>query len=139
MLALSRLQPDPTRTGEFLACLWQGPVPDSFSMLKWLYLEGEVRSMVLLWEGDETARTYVDRVFGSYGALTTEVVTDATPGLAACLSRDLDGFGSWLASRGTPPTEVDRQLDVRRRGLNSRTQAEAAAAGRAWSEGQGQS
>jgi hypothetical protein len=135
VLALSRLQPDPTRLGEFLACLWQGPVPDSFTMHKWLYLGDEARSMLLLWEGDEAARSYVDQVFGSYGVLSTEAVTDATPGLRACLSRDLDGFGAWLASRGTPPAEVDRQLDVRRRGLHARTPAEAAAAGRAWSEG----
>jgi hypothetical protein len=132
MLHVSRFRPDQTRTAEFLACLWQGPVPESLKLREWLYVEGTPRSMVLVWEGDEAAGAYIEQAFGGFGDLTTETVTDATPGLGACLARDLDGFGAWLAARGEPPVEVDRQLDVRRRGLHASSQAAAAEAGRAW-------
>jgi hypothetical protein len=132
VLHLSRFQPDTARTAEFLACLWQGSVPESFALREWLYVEVSPRAMVLLWEGDDEAAAYVERNFGGFGVLTTEVVTSATPGLAACLDRDLDGFGAWLAARGSTDDEIARQLDVRRRGLEAASQAEAAAGGRAW-------
>jgi hypothetical protein len=132
MLHVSRFRPDPTRVAEFLACLWQGPVPESLKLREWLYIEGEPRSMFLVWEGDEAAGAYVEQAFAGFGGLTTEIVTDATPGLAACLDRDLDAFGAWLAARDTPPDEITRQLDVRRRGLHAASQATAADAGRAW-------
>jgi hypothetical protein len=124
MLYLSRFVPDPTRTGEFLACLWQGPVPDDLTLHRWLYTTGSPPSMVLVWEGDDSASEYVQRAFGGFGGLTTEamidatVMTDATPGLAACLARDLDG---------------------RRRGLEAPSQEAAAVAGRAWAAAPGPS
>jgi hypothetical protein len=127
--------PDPARVGAFLACLWQGPVPDDLVLHRWLYLEGEPRSMALLWEGGDDAGAWVDRSFGSFGTLSTTAVTDATGGLAACLERDLDAFGAWLRARGSSDAEVDRALDVRRRGLHAATQHEAAAAGRGWAAG----
>jgi hypothetical protein len=129
---LSQFQPDPQRTGEFLATLWQGPVPDSLVLHQWLYLDSSPRSILLLWDGDDEARAYVERAFGGFGALTTQVVTDATEGLALCLRRDLDGFGRWLADRGTSDAEIERQLDVRRRGRDAPTPETALAAGRAW-------
>jgi hypothetical protein len=133
MLHVSRFTPDPHRFGEFLACLWQGPVPADLVLHRWLYLQGQPRSMLMLWEGDGSAESYVERVFGSFGTLDTEPVTDATPGLAACFARDLEGFGQYLRSeRAADETEVRVQLDVRRRGMAAPTFEAAAAAGRAW-------
>ena len=80
---VSRFTPDPSRQAEFLACLWQGDVPSSLRLSKWLYLAGEPRRMLLLWEGDDEAAAYVERAFGGFGVLDTEAVTDSTPGLAA--------------------------------------------------------
>ncbi len=132
MVRLSQFQPDIHRTGEFLAILWQGQVPKSLILHKWLYLESSSRTILLLWEGDDDARAYVERVFGGFGALTTQVVTDATEGLALCFDRDLDGFGRWLAERGTSATEIERQIEVRRRGRDAPTPELAISAGRAW-------
>jgi hypothetical protein len=135
MLYLSRFQPEPSRSAEFLACLWQGQVPADLTLHRWLYVGEGPKEMVLFWEGGEAAKAYVEKAFGDFGTLSTQPVTDATPGLQACLERDLDAFGRWLSERGTPAAQVDRQLDVRRRGLQSTSREEAAAAGRAWAAG----
>lgn len=132
MLHVSRFKPDASRFGEFLACLWQGDVPDSLVLHRWLYVEVEPREMLLYWDGDEAALAWIDQAFGGFGELRHEVVSDGTAGLAAALERDLDGFGRWLARRGSTPAEVDVQLEVRRLGLYAANQEEAAAGGRAW-------
>ena len=132
MMNLSRFRPDPTRSAEFLAGLWQGPAPEDLVLHRWLYLEGEPREMVLLWEGGDGAREWVERSFGDFGVLTSEPVSDSTGGLAACLARDLDGFGEWLRGRGTGEEEIARQFDVRRRGLEANTRDGALEAGRQW-------
>ena len=129
---LSRFMPDPTRFGEFLACLWQGDVPETLTLSRWLYLSGEPRGMVILWDGDEAAQAYVERAFGDFGELATEVVTDNTPGLAAAFDRDLDGFGEVMRSMGATQDAIDAALDLRRRGLEAPTREAALAAGRAW-------
>jgi len=133
MFYVSQFVPDRTRMAEFLACLWQGDVPPSLALHLWLYRE---EGMFLVWEGDDDAKRYVDRAFGSFGELSTEVVTDSTPGLAACFARDLDGFGEWLRVRGTSEDQIEHQLDVRRRGLHAATQEDAFAAGSAWAKEQ---
>lgn len=138
MLHLTRFTPDPARFAEFIACLWQGPVPDDLVLHKWLYLQGEPRSMMLLWEGEDDARAYVAQAFGSFGTLESEPVTDATPGLAACFRRELDAFGSFLREgRGTAEDEIASQLDLRRRGLLAASFDDAAAAGRRWQSERG--
>jgi len=129
---LSRFRPSANRSAEFLACLWQGDVPASLVLHRWLYVDSVPREMVILWDGDDDARDYVARAFGTFGDLHTEAVTDSTPGLAACFDRDLDAFGRWLAGRGSTEAEIAAQLDVRRRGLRAASQTDAAAAGRAW-------
>jgi hypothetical protein len=133
---VSRFTPDPNRFGEFLACLWQGPVPESLVLSKWLYLPGEPRAMLILWEGDDVAAEYVERAFGGFGALETDQVTDATPGLAAALARDLEGFGEVMEGLGAGPEAIEHGLDLRRRGMEAASQADAAAAGRAWTQEQ---
>ena len=101
VLYLYRFQPEPGRTAEFLATLWQGPIPEDLRLHRWLYVDGEPRQMVLLWEGEEPARQWVERAFGSFGTLTAETVTDATPGLAACLKalREGDTLAVWKLDR----------------------------------------
>ena len=133
---MSRFEPDSTRSAEFLACLWQGDIPASFVLRGWLYLEDTPGVVLLIWEGDDSSRAYVERTFGGFGRLTTEAVRDATPAMAACLARDLDAFGAFLAAHGSGPEEVARQLDLRWRGLSAASQDEAATAGRAWAEEQ---
>jgi hypothetical protein len=136
VLHVSRFRPDAARFGEFLACLWQGDVPDSLVLHRWLYVEVEPREMLLYWDGDDAALAWIDQAFGGFGGLSHEVVTDGTAGLAAALERDLDAFGRWLARRGSTPAEVETQLDVRRRGLYATSQEAAAAAGRDWAADQ---
>lgn len=134
-LSLFEPDPEPARAGAFLASLWQGPVPGDLVLHRWLYLEGDSRSMALLWEGGGEARAWIDQALGGFGALSTTAVTDATGGLAACLERDLDAFGAWMRSRGSSEPEIERALDVRRRGLEAGSPKEAAAAGRDWAAG----
>jgi hypothetical protein len=130
---ITKFTPDQTKTAEFLACLWQGSVPDELVLHKWIYLDGEPRSMLILWEGGAEAEAYVARAFGSFGSLDSQTATDATPGLATCFQRDLDGFASFLRDQLlSPEGDVAAQLDLRRRGLEASSQDEAAAAGRAW-------
>ncbi len=138
MFYVSRFTPDQTRFAEFLTCLWQGEVPASLQLVKWLYLPGEPRAMLLLWEGHDDAFAYVARAFGNFGELDTEAVTDATPGLAAALARDLDAFGRHLHESGSTAEAIAVALDVRRRGMEASSQDAAAAAGRAWSAEQEQ-
>jgi hypothetical protein len=132
MLFMSRFRPDAEKVPEFLACLWQGDVPATLDLQRWLYVDSEPREMVLVWAGDDHAQRYVERVFGSFGSLHTERLSDATQGLAACFARDLEGFGRWLAGRGRGPDEIEAELDVRRRGLEAPSPEDAIAAARAW-------
>jgi len=132
VLHLSRFEPDATRSAEFLACLWQGEVPPTLVLRGWLYPEDHPGTVLLMWEGDDAAGTYVERTFGPFGRLNTEAFRDATAAMAACFARDLDAFGGFLAAGGSPPDEVARELDLRRRGVTSASQEEAAQAGRRW-------
>jgi hypothetical protein len=136
VLHLSRFHPDTDRFAEFLACLWQGDVPETLELARWLYLTDEPRGMLILWEGDDAAREYIERAFGGFGTLQTEVVVDNTPGLAAAFARDLDGFGEVMRTQGASEAAIEQALDVRRRGMEAATQDDAAAAGRAWAEEQ---
>lgn len=135
MLHVSTFRPDPTTMGPFLACIWQGDVPGDFSLLHWIYLDSELRSILLIWEGDDDAAAWVKSAFGSFGALETVDGTDATGGLQACLDRDLEGFGQWMRDRGSEEDAIEHGLDVRRRGLHATSQQEAYAAGEAWASG----
>jgi hypothetical protein len=135
MLHHSVFQPDYDRVGEWLACLWQGAAPADLMVRQWLYMPGEPRRMVMLWEGGEEAEAYVERAFGGFGEIETHSVNDATPGMIHAIMRDLAGFEQWMHDRGAAPDEVTRQLDLRRRGKAAVDQAAAAIAGRAWASG----
>jgi hypothetical protein len=135
MLHHSVFHPDPARVGEWLACLWQGPAPADMVVRQWLYLPGEPRGMVMLWEGGEAAEAYVERAFGGYGRIETHKVVDATPGMVHAIARDLEGFEQWMKDRGAAPEEVARQVDLRRRGRAAPDIAAATEIGRAWAAG----
>jgi hypothetical protein len=135
MLHHSHFQPDTARIGEWLACLWQGPAPADLVIRQWLYLPGEPRSMIMVWDGGAAAEAFVERAFGGFGQIETHRVTDATPGMALAVARDLDGFDAWMTERGASRAEIDRQIDLRRRGRDAPSQAAAAEAGAAWAAG----
>ena len=132
MMKLCRFRPRPGVTAEFVAGLWYGDVPPDLVLHKWLYVDTEPREMYLVWEGGDQAERWIAQAFGEFGTLTCEAVTDFTPGLAACLVRDLDEFGAWMRSRGISEPEVTSELDLRRCGLEATTREEALSAGRSW-------
>ena len=136
MLHHSHFRPDPLRVAEWLACLWQGPAPQDLAIKQWLYLPTEPRAMIMLWEGGPEAEDYVARAFGGFGEIETHRVTDATPGMALAIARDLEGFAAWMKARGAAQADIDRQIDLRRRGKQAASQEAAAAAGRAWVSGE---
>jgi hypothetical protein len=131
----SVFHPDPARAGEWLACLWQGPTPADLIMRQYLYLPGEPRGMIMIWEGGAEAEAFVESAFGTFGRLVTQTVSDMTPGLVLALARDLEAFEAWMVDLGTPPDVVSRQIDLRRRGRDAPDQAAAAAEGKSWSAG----
>ena len=100
----STFTPDESKSAEFLACLWQGPVPETLELSKWIYLLGRAAS-----DADPLGRRrgrpcqYIEHAFGGFGTIHTEPVTDATPGLAAAFARDLDAFGRHMEETGSSP------------------------------------
>ncbi len=135
MLHHSTFHPDSERIGEWLACLWQGPAPADLVVRQWLYLPGEPRAMVMIWEGGSLAEAFVERAFGGFGRIETHLVTDATPGMVHAIARDLTQFEHWMRERGASESEVARQVDLRRRGKAASDLVAAAAEGRAWASG----
>jgi hypothetical protein len=134
MLHLSKFTPAPATFSEFIACLWQGDVPESLELRTYLYTAGQQLSMVLLWEGGDDAVAYMDRAFGGFGEWDTEVVTDQTPSMQAALRRDLDTFGEWMRARGADAATIEAALDLRRRGKESASTDAARAAAAAYDE-----
>jgi hypothetical protein len=132
-LLVSEFRPDPSRTGPWLATLWQGPSPRGITLHGWYYLDTQPRTMLVVWEAeDDGARAAIEAAFAEGGELTTTTAQDATPGLAAAFARDLDAFGAFMRARGQSEEEVAAGLDLRRRGKESATLEEARAAGAAW-------
>ena len=122
---------DPERMNEWLACLWQGPAPADLKVREWLSLAGEPRKAILIWEGGDEARAFVDRAFGGFGQIETRQATAST-GMASAIARDLEGYERMMKERKADPVEIARQVDLRRRGMNAPDQASASAAARAW-------
>lgn len=135
MVFVSHFGVDEARQHEWLACLWQGAAPSSLVVRSWLYLPGEPRRVLLIWEGDVEAQQWVARVFGDFGELHTEEVADATPGMVMAVDRDLDGFAGWLRVQNVvamTTAEQNRQIDLRRRGREAPSQDAAIRAARQW-------
>jgi hypothetical protein len=133
VLLCSTFGPDPDRFAEWIACLWQGPAPGGVVVRSWHYLGTSPRKMLLIWEAaDPDARAWMEDRLTPFGDLVTWEADDATPGMQAAIRRDIDGFGTWMADRGTPTSETARQVALRRAGMTARDWAEAAAAARTW-------
>ena len=131
MLFHTTFKPDPARTNEWLACLWQGPGPADLKVRAWLGLSGEPRAMVLVWEGGKDAEAFVERVFGSFGEIETKQANESS-GMASAFARDLDAYETMVRERGLDPKEIARQVDLRRRGMAAPDHAAAIAAAKAW-------
>ena len=132
MLYLSRFTPESERVTDWIAALWQGPVPQSLTIRHYLYLESDGLVISLLWEGDDDAVAFMRRTFETFGEFTVESAIDNTTGLQLAMARDLETFGNRMLARGEDPAEVERALDLRRRGTLAATQDDAVAAARAW-------
>jgi len=130
VLHLSRFLPEPSLRTEFLALVWQGPVPASLRLRSYVYTTGDPREMVLLWEGDEEAESYMDRVWGASGQWHTEIVSDQTPSLLRVFERDLGGFGRILTELGWENDQIAEALEIRRLGMEAGSPQEAIDAAR---------
>lgn len=121
----------PGRVDEWLACLWQGPAPADLKVREWLSLAGEPRTAILIWEGGDEARAFVERAYGGFGQVETREATSST-GMASAIARDLEGYEEMMKERKVNPAEIARQVDLRRRGMEAPDQDSAIAAARAW-------
>ena len=122
---------DPDRVNEWLACLWQGPAPADLKVREWLSLAGDPRTAILIWEGGEVAREFVERAFGGFGRAETREATSSS-GMASAIARDLDGYERMMKERKADPVEIARQVDLRQRGMAASDQASAKAAAQDW-------
>jgi hypothetical protein len=123
--------------GPFLAALWQGDTPPGIVVQRWIYLGVPTEKMMLVWEAaDDDEREWLESRLRPFGEIDSWVCSDSTPGMAAAMGRDLDGFGEWMRQRGTPEAAIATQLDVRRRGMEASTFDDAVAAGEAWAKEQ---
>lgn len=134
MIFHTTFRADPARVNEWLACLWQGPAPADLRVREWLTYAGEAgepRIGILIWEGNDEARVFVERAFGGFGQAETREASSSS-GMAAAIARDLEGYESMMVARNVDPAEIARQVDLRRRGMEAADQAAAAEAARAW-------
>lgn len=133
MLFHTTFRADSARTHEWLACLWQGPAPSDLKIREWLTLAGEARTAVLIWEGGDEARAFVERVFGGFGEIETREASAST-GMASAIARDLAGYERMMQARNADPGEIARQVDLRRRGMDAPDPQAAVAAAKAWAK-----
>ena len=133
MLLCSTFRPHPDRFAEWIACLWEGPAQSGVTIRSWYYLGTSPRQMLLVWDAaDADARAWMEDRLTPFGEVETWETDDATPGMQAAIRRDIDAFGTWMAERGAAPTDVARQVALRRSGMTAGDWTEAAAAARAW-------
>lgn len=133
MIYHSTFRIDLNRASEWLAVLWQGPAP-AIKVREWITLKDvQPHTAILIWEGDEEAKAFVDRVFGDFGELETREVTSST-GMAAAFMRDIDAYRKMMEARGTEPAKLERDVDLRARGMAAATPEAAIEAAKAWKE-----
>ena len=123
---------DLSLASEWLACLWQGPAPADIKVREWITLKDvKPHTAILIWEGDDEARAFVDRVFGAFGELETREVTSSS-GMASAFARDVDGYERMMQARGVDAGEIRRQVDLRKRAMAAPDPDAALAAARDW-------
>ena len=136
MLHHTIFEPDPQHAHECWACLWQGPAPPGLVYRQYLYLHqpGEPYRVAIIWEGGLEAERWFERVYGSFGQCETRTVADMTEGMAFIVARDLVGLEGFLHRSGLSPDVAEREVELRRRGMEATDFTAAVAAARAWAE-----
>ena len=133
MIYMTKFNLDTSRSSEWLAVLWQGPGPAKMKVREWLTLKDvKPHTAILIWEGDEEALAFVERVYGGFGKIETQEVTSSS-GMAAAIARDLNAYETMMNGRGGDPKEIARQVDLRRRGMDAPSPSAAIEAAHAWS------
>ena len=118
---------DIPRANQWLACLWQGPVPTDMKVREWITLKDvKPHTAILIWEGDDEAKAFIDRVFGAYGEVEHQEVTSSS-GMASAFARDLAGYQQMMQARGGEQADIDRQVELRRRAMAAATPEAAVA------------
>ena len=123
---------DLDRANEWLACLWQGPAPVNVTIREWITLKDvKPHTAILIWEGGDEAKAFIDRVFGAFGQLEHQEVTSSS-GMASAFTRDLEAYEIMMMARGGDESDIKRQVDLRRRAMAAPTTEAAIAAARDW-------
>jgi hypothetical protein len=137
MLFVSILTSDRSRDPELWATIWQGGAPRGIKVIGAYNLGNDKR--VFIWEGDSAGDLqFMDR-FNQVGVLETYPAFDRTSGWQYAFAKDLDAFAAQLRSRaGRNVEQVERAIELRRRGRQAPTPEAARAEARRWQEEQAQ-
>ena len=137
MLFVSILTSDRARDPELWATIWQGESPPNIKIIGAYNLANNRR--VFICEGDSSADLqFMDR-FNQIGVLETYPAFDRTVGWQLAFAKDLDAFAKRLLERAGPYREqVERMIELRRRGMNAPNPDRARAEARQWQEEQAQ-
>ena len=132
MLFVSIFTSDRARDPELWATIWQGDPPPSINLVGGYNLGNDKR--VYIWEGETTADLqFMDR-FNEVGVLETSPAFDRTNGWRMAFAKDIEGFQDFYERSNRP--NMERALDLRRRGLNAPTREAARAEALRWQEEQ---
>lgn len=136
MLFVSILTSDRSRDPELWATVWQGGIPKGITLISAYNLANDRR--VFIWEG-ESARDlqFMDR-FNQVGVLETCPAFDRTYGWRCAFAKDLDSFARQMreGAAGRNAEQVERAIELRRRGRNAPTPEAARAEARRWQDEQ---
>ena len=136
MLYVSILTSDRSRDPELWCTTWQGEVPPSITIKGAYNLANNKR--VFIWEGESVADLqFMDR-FNEVGILETYPAFDRTTGWQLNFARDLDTFKQLVEGTGRNREQVERVMDLRRRGMNAPNRYAARAEARRWQEEEAQ-
>jgi len=137
MLFVSILTSDRSRDPELWATIWQGEAPPSIKIIGAYNLADNKR--VFIWEGESSADLqFMDR-FNHIGVLETCPAFDRTTGWQLAFAKDLDAFEKQLLEgAGGNRAQVERAIDLRRRGMNAPNRYAACVEARRWQEEQAQ-
>ncbi|GAB4327897.1 MAG: hypothetical protein Kow0010_11600 [Dehalococcoidia bacterium] len=136
MLYVSIFRSDRARDPELWAIMWQGNAPSTLKILHVYNLMTDTR--IFVWEGESIADVrYMDRL-NLVGKLETSVALDQTVGWQAAFAGDLDGIRRFFEQRNMPPGQMERAIDLRRRGHEAPNLEAARRAALEWQEEQAQ-
>lgn len=137
MLFVSILTSDRSRDPELWATIWQGASPPNIKIIGAYNLANNRR--VLIWEGESAADLQFMDKFNQVGVLDTYPAFDRTVGWQQAFAKDLDAFAKSMLERAGPHREqVERMIELRRRGMSAPNPYAARAEARKWQEEQAQ-